>query len=317
VRFPALILLSLLAAYALSCVLTVTLNPEVNFWNEVIEQREAALSEIREKHPEEPIILFTGGSSCAFSINPRIIEETTGQPAINLGLPVSSGARYILHQALRQAQKGDLLVVCLEPDLLTYPGQESSPSKLGFALDARRGNLTDAAGGSTFGKTVTIPQYLTLPRPGPNYLITLIGRVSTGKGYRYKTGDIKYHGLTQTTDRDTSLQPAGASAATTLDAAGRMLLETFAAAAKRKGVHLAYSMPWYFTATVHLTESRANKQKVLAEISEIMPVIEDGYSGAMDGIEHFADSGLHLTGKGSRIRSLALANSLKSGVKGQ
>lgn len=310
-RFPLTLLLSLIAAYALSAALTIAVNPETAFWAEVVTRREAAVAAIRREFPGQPIVFFTGGSSCAFSIDPKIIEETTGLPSMNLGLPVSSGARYILHQALRQAHKGDLLVVCLEPDLLTYPEQESSPSKLGFALEARQGNLTAAAGGSTFDKKLKISDYFTLPRPGPGYLITLAARLATGKGYRYQSNDINYHGLIQTDSRDPGMTGMGASQTTRLRPQGRILLETFAASAKRKGVHLAYSMPWYFTATEHLALNRANKRKVLADIATIMPVIEDGYSGAIDGIEHFADSELHLTGTGSRIRSTALAQSLK------
>ena len=41
-----------------------------------------------------------------------------------------------------------------------------------------------------------------------------------------------------------------------------------------------------------------------------MPVIQKGYSGAMDGIENFADSGLHLSDKGTAARSQALAQAL-------
>jgi hypothetical protein len=314
-RFPLTLLASLLAAYALSAVLTVAVNPETTFWTEAMKQRDAAVAGIREKSPDQPIVFFTGGSSCAFSIDPKIIEETCGLPAINLGLPVSSGARYILHQSLREAEKGDLIVVCLEPDNLTYPDQESSPSKTGFALEARRGNLTSAAGGSTFGCSVKIPEYLTLPRPGAKYLITLAARTITGKGYRYKKEGIRYHGLIRTEVRDPGMTPSGDNNATGLDPEGRIRLETFAAAAKQKGVRLAYSMPWYYTATDSLAHNRENKRKVLAEISEIMPILEDGYSGAMDGIENFADSGLHLSDKGSATRSHALAEALKAHIR--
>jgi lysophospholipase L1-like esterase len=71
-------------------------------------------------------------------------------------------------------------------------------------------------------------------------------------------------------------------------------------------------MPWYFTDTASLAHNRANKQKVLADIAAIMPVIEDGFSGAMDGIENFADSGLHLSDSGTAARSRALADALKA-----
>lgn len=310
-RLPLTLLLALIGAYALSAALTITVNPETSFWAEVVARRETAISEIREKSPGQPITFFTGGSSCAFSIQPKIIEKTTGQPSVNLGLPAAAGARYILHQALRQAQSGDMIVVCLEPDTLTHPDQESSPSKTGFALEARLGNLTDSAGGTTFGKTPRISDFLTLPRPGAGYLITLAGRSITGKGYRYKPGDIRPFGLIRTDVRDPDLRGVGDSVITSLHPEGRLLLETYAAAAKQKGVRLAYSMPWYFTDTASLAHNRANKRKVLADIATIMPVIEDGFSGAMDGIENFADSGLHLSDSGTAARSLALAEALK------
>lgn len=311
-KFPLLLLLSLLAAYALSCLLTVAVNPEVAFWNEAIEQRQAAITKIRKEQPAQPIIFFTGGSSCAFSIDPKIIEEATGLPAINLGLPVACGSHYLLHQALREARAGDLIIVCLEPDLLTFPDQESSPSKTGFALEARRGNLTDAAGGTTFQRKMEIPDYLTLPRPGAGYLITLTGRTLTGKGYRYKPQDIHHHGLIVTPVRDAELKGGSARHPTSLHPEGRHLLESYAAAAKQKGVHLAYSMPWYFISTDSLALSRKNKKLVLADIAPIMPILEDGYSGASDHLSHFADSGLHLSREGATLRSTSLALALKT-----
>ena len=311
-RFPLTLLACLLAAYALSAFLTVTVNPETAFWAEALARREADAAAIRKQSPGEPIIFFTGGSSCAFSIAPKIIEDTTGQPCINLGLPAAAGPRYILHQALRQAESGDLIVVCLEPDFLTFPGQESSPSKTGFALEAVRGNLSAAAGGSTFGKSLSISDYLTLSRPGANYLITLGARGLTAKGYRYKPEDIGYRGILRTDVRDPSLKGTGNSDVTSLHADGRLLLETFVAAAKRKGVRLAYSMPWFFTDTASLAHNRSGNKRVLADIAAIMPVIEDGFSGAMDGIDNFADSGLHLSDKGSVVRSQALAEALKA-----
>lgn len=311
-KFPALLLAALLAAYALSAVLTITVNPEVVFWNDAIEQRQNAIVKIRAEQPDTPIIFFTGGSSCAFSIAPEIIEETTGLPAINMGLPVASGAKYILHQALREARPGDLVIVCLEPDLLTQPDQEASPSKIGFALEARRGNLTAAAGGSTFGENMEIADYLTLTRPGTSYLITLAGRSLTGKGYRYKPSDIHHHGLIQTDVRDPALQPRGNITAESLHPQGRRLLQSLASAAKNKSVRLAYSMPWHYTAHDSIDNNRACNREILDDIARIMPILEDSYSGAMPDSDNFADSPLHLSGLGTTTRSKALAIALRS-----
>ncbi len=308
-KFLLTLLLSLIAAYVISCVLTIFINPEVTFWNEAISRRMDDIASIRKNQPGQPLMIFTGGSSCAFSIDPAIMEKTTGLPTVNLGLPVAAGPRYHLHQALRQAKSGDIIIYSTAADILTYPSEESSPSKIGFALETRRGLPTESAGGSTFGKSLTLPQYLTLSRPGTDYLIVLAGRMASGKGYRYKLPDIRYRGLIQTPCRDKSMKPDGPRTVTTLHPDGRKLLETFVAAAKLKGVRVAYSIP--LTYSEQLAPSRAKNKQFLAEVGKIIPVIEDGYSGAIDNIENFADGKRHLSEQGSKIRSEALAEALR------
>lgn len=305
------LLFSLIAAYAISCALTIFVNPEVTFWNEAVSQRLDAIASIRAKEPGEPILFFTGGSSCAFSIDPEIIEKITGRPTINMGLPVAAGAHYIIHQALRQARLGDTIVYTTAADILTYSDQEFSPAKISFALESRRGLPTESAGASTFGKSLTIPEYFTLPRPGVDYLIVLAGRMPSGKGYRYKLPDIRSRGLIQTPIHDPSLKPTGPRTVVTLSPEGRQLLETLVATAKQKGVRVVYSMPLTYTATTDLAASRNKNREFLSEIEKFMPVIEDGFSGAIDKIENFADGCRHLSEKGSRIRSEALAKALQ------
>lgn len=305
------LLLSLVAAYTISCALTIFVNPEVTFWNEAVSRRLDDIASIREKHPGEPILIFTGGSSCAFSIDPEIMENITRYPAVNLGLPVAAGARYHIHQALRQAKSGDIIVYSTAADVLVYPGDEFGPSKISFALESRRGLPTESAGGSTFGRSPTLSEYLTHTRPGTDYLIILAGRMASGQGYRYKLPDIRYRGLIQTPVRDESMVPDSPRTDVTIPPEGRELLETFVAAAKQKGVRVVYSIPLTYTLADQLESSRAKNREFLAEVAKIMPVIEDGYSGAIDNIENFADGKRHLSEKGSKIRSEALAEALR------
>lgn len=311
-RFPAAIIVTVIAAYALSYYLTIPANPEVQFWAGAVARREAAAAAIRGESPSRPILFFAGGSSTAFSIDPQIIEDTCQTPAINLGLPISAGAKYILHHALRQAAPGDTIIICLEPDVLTKPNQESSASKAGFALEAQRGNFTDSAGGSTFGKKTSLSDYLNISRPGARYFVTLAARTITGQGYRYKIHDIGYRGIIRTPVHNPNMEPSQETAIRSLHPQGRQLLESYAAAAQQKGVHLAYSMPCFFTDTAALTHNRANNQKILDEINTIIPVIEDPYNGAMDGIENFSDTVQHLSDQGIAIKSTAVATALKS-----
>jgi hypothetical protein len=311
VRFLAAILACLVAAYALSFWLTIPANPEVRFWRDVVARRDAEIAHVRKEQPDTPIIFFTGGSSCAFSIDPKIIEETCGMPAFNLGLPVSAGPKYLLHQALAKCRKGDLLVVCLEPDELTYDSY-FAPTSFTFALALLDGDPAATHGGTSFGGRLSLRDYLNYSRPGPRYITTWIAKAATGKGYRYMTRDIRYHGHIETQVSAPSLPLAGPKAVTQVHPVGRQLLETFKTAAKRKGVRLIYSMPWMLTAAHAAEQNRAANLKILESIRSIIPSFDDGYQGVALDPALFSDSGLHLSAAGSKLRSIALAESLRA-----
>jgi hypothetical protein len=311
-RFPATILLCVVAAYALSFYLAIPANPEIQFWHHVVDVRADEIAQVRADQPSTPIIFFTGGSSTAFSIDPKIIEETCGLPAFNLGLPVAAGAQYILHQAFEQTRKNDILVICLEPDLLTTTNEEHGCSKFSFALSTAAGQPSDAAGGSTFASYPTIRNYLNFTRPGPSHLATSAAKTVTGKnGYRYTLADIRYRGRAETPMRDPSMKRAGAKTTSHLTDIGRKLLQTVADAAALRGVHLFYSMPWHFTDETHLAANRIHNLQILEDIRSIMPTIDDGFTGAASDPTWFSDSPQHLTAEGSTTRTQALAIPLK------
>jgi hypothetical protein len=309
-RLVLILTFTALTAYGLGAWLLIAANPEVAFWNEVVSRRDQALAETRARNPDQPVILFTGGSSCAFSIRPDVIEEICGRPAFNLGLPVACGRSYLLHQALLRAQPGDLLVVCLEPDMLAYPDQEWSPSKLGLALALHHETFVDAAGGDTFGYDVSVPQFLSLTRPGAGYLITLTGRQLTGRGYRYKLEDIRAGGYVVTPIREMSLKPVGEANSGSLDPVAREWLKTLAGAARERTVHLAYAMPWHLTRAEAVKHNRIKKHGILEEIQVFMPVIEDGFTGVVSDPALFSDSLFHLTEGAAIQRSQLVGRSL-------
>jgi hypothetical protein len=310
-RFPLAILASAIAAFALGTYLTIPSNPEVRFWREVVKHREADIAQIRKTNPEAPIIFFTGGSSCAFSIDPKIIEETCGLPAVNLGLPVAAGGKYLLHQALAQTRAGDILVICLEPDILTNYKEDGKPSRFSFIMSAAAGTPSEAAGGETFEMSPTLPDYLNFSRPGSGYLTTRLAKAAVGRGYRYTEKDLRYHGRTETEVRDVGMQPFGISQATCLSPDGREFLKTIARSASNRQVRVVYAMPWHFTAEQSLIQSRANRLELTGDIGTIMPAIDDGYAGAVSDPSYFSDSPLHLTAEGSALRSQAIGAKLQ------
>jgi hypothetical protein len=313
-RFLLAIIACIAAAYALCLYLTIPANPEIHFWHSVKQQRERELATVRQQQPKQPVILFTGGSSCAFSIDPRIIEETCAMPAFNLGLPVSTGPKYLLHQALEQARAGDVLVVCMEADVLTYPS-DYAPTTLTFGMAVMDGDPSATVGGSSFGNHLEPREYLNYSRPGPGYMTTWLARKISGKGYRYTNDDFRYRGRLETSVRDPKLQPAGAKHVTQVHPDAADLLLAFEKSAKRKGVQLTYSMPWILTHKDHAAHNRNANLGILASINTVIPTIDDGFQGVSTDSADFADSGLHLSAAGSARRSKALAEALRGLLK--
>ncbi len=308
--FLAKCLICLLAAYGLAFYLAVPANPEVRFWQHVVELRDKEIAEVRTQNPDTPIIFFTGGSSCAFSIDPKIIEQECGLPAFNLGLPVAAGAKFILHQALERTQPGDILVICMEPDVLSNYDRSEHPSSFSFALSSASGKIREASGGTTFGLTPKISDFLNFSRPGSRHMVTYFAKLASGKGYRYTTSDMRYRGRLETPIKNNTMLPAGESTGTSLSEDGKELLKTVAATSNTSDVTVFYSMPWQLTTSRCIEGSRRNKKRLLDHIETALPTIRDGYAGVSENPDHFSDSPQHMTAEGSALRSKALASVL-------
>lgn len=312
-RFLLSIAACLAAAYALAAFIAIPANPEVRFWNHVDELRDQEIAQVRKDQPGKPILFFTGGSSCAFSIDPKIVEETCGMPAFNLGLPVSAGPKYLLHQALIKCQPGDILVVALEPDALVYHSRfAASPFSFGLSVLNRR--PSDTVGGSTFSERLTFREFLNYSRPGPSYVSILIAKTITGKGYRYQVDDIRYRGRIETPIKMSPPDFAETKYTSKICDSGKELLQSLASAASANGVHVIYSVPWTLTAPSSIQTNRSANSKILESINQVIPTVEDGYLGVTDDPDFFADSGLHLSAEGSKLRSQALSIVLKNAL---
>ena len=69
---------------------------------------------------DEPKIIIIGGSSAAFGINSRLMEEYTGMPVVNLGLYAALGTKLILDLSRSGINEGDIVIIVPELDSQTY-----------------------------------------------------------------------------------------------------------------------------------------------------------------------------------------------------
>lgn len=285
-------------------------NPEAEFWDELGKRQSRGVADLREKHPDTPLILFTGGSSCAFSVDSAIVTAATGRPAWNLGTSAWAGPKYYVDRCFRQARAGDVVVLGIEPNFLTEEGL-LEPGPLGVALAWRDGDPSAAAGGESFGGSLSLRQQIGLLRPGARYLVTWAAKAVTGgERYHYTLADLRDGGRLETARGhpggrgDTAVHPSA------LTPEGKAFLTSIAALAREREVRVVYALPWYFTAEDAVGANRDGRARLLAEIAAILPVLEDPALGVQSDPALFSDTNFHLTAMGSTTRSEGLGRSL-------
>ncbi len=299
-----------LLAFAAGAFLLVSRNPEAAFWGEVEKRNGDDLAAQREAHPDVPVILFTGGSSCAFSVDPGIVTVEAGWPAFNLGTSAWSGPKYYVHRVFQRTKPGDLLVLGIEPNFLTEPDM-LGPASLGLALAWREGHPAAAVGAESFGESLSLRRHVDLLRPGARYLVTWSAKAITGgQRYYYTLADRRSGGRLETArvhptgHGDDMVHPS------TLTPEARDFLGKIAILARERGVRVAYALPWYFTAEESAAANRESRRHLLAEIAVIMPVLEDPALGVRTEAELFSDTNFHLTAAGSQQRSRVLGRAI-------
>ena len=286
-------------------------NPEVRFW---VAAYEARLLELRDERVGEdetvPHVLFTGGSSCAFSVDPEIIEERTGRPAYNLGGPAAAGMPFLVDLALQEAKSGDVLVLALERHFLAEPDRVH-PTRLGIACAVDMGRKDLVEGGDWVPYRLPPHRIADEMRPGLRFLSTLGGKMLLRRDpYRYEMDDLRARGRMETDYRDQWKRAVGQPPELSLSAEGREFLSAARDEAAGRGVTICYSLPWLFTEERWVDANRARHKELLNQVAAIVPVLEDRAFGVRSNPDDFSDSEYHLTAEGSRERSSRLAEGL-------
>ncbi len=301
----AALLASLVLSYALAAIYTLTVNPEVQFWNAAFQKKKAWAGELSAKGGKK--IVFVGGSSCAFQIDAQALTEKYGIPSVNMGMAAGMGARALTATGLSVISPGDTLVLAIEPGLLVEP-PELTP--LGYAMLLKTGILQhpgDAA--SAIGK-ISTGDLLTSMRPGLSNIVTMTGKLLGGRDlYRYQIENVAPGGgmFTPIIASHDPFKPGELRP----DPETLIWLQSIATWSHSHGIKVLYLIPRQFYLTGDAALAQQENQAFIQRVGTVMPEIRDPAIGVLTDSASFADSSLHLTRGGMEARTRDLVGPLK------
>jgi hypothetical protein len=284
-------------------------DPELVFWKEAAVRKLSWVEQMRAKHGH--VIGVVGGSTTTFAIDAELIEREYGLPVANLGLHAGMGPVTCAGFGLATLQKGDTLIVSLEPGLLT--GEDTGTTGLGTRFAYAMGK-PEYIHWPQENPTQTRLADLTELMPGGKLVVTMFGKVAMGMPlYRYSVADAQPGGL-QVTDerRDFTVVPVDSSEKPKLELspAGAKLLAELRKEAEQRGTQAVYVLPWAYSPAVVAEQVREANKDFLDQVERIMPVFREQEMGVHSDRKEFADTPQHLTIEGAASRSRAFAETI-------
>jgi hypothetical protein len=284
---------------------TFWINPEVRFWKGAAQRKLEWCEKMRVKHGR--VIGVVGGSSTTFGIDAALIEKKHGLPVANLGLHAGTGPEAIIGFGLAALEKGDTLIVSLEPGILTGP--LSDPPNLGTQIAYALG-LPEMIRWDRSQPEPMLPRELSRLQPGGENLITMLGKLFLGLPlYRYDLSNSLPGGLLITDERrdfDTQIHPDCAPPQIDLSEEARAFLARLREECSARGIQVAYLLPWVYSPPEKAEPLRQAHNQFLNQVEQILPVLREAKAGVHEIREDFADTNMHLTAEAAAIRSKIL-----------
>lgn len=293
-----------LAALGLAAAYTIYLNPEVRLYRHASEVKEKWIAQLDQTALPKYVVF--GGSSCATSLMGERLLDNHGLRVANLGLQAGMGADVLSRYALKHTRKGDVLIMSMEPSLLTTSSGIPSLGKQ-FALVTGNADLLEE-------RTISdrLSNLLAM-RPGGYHFFTLLGKILLRQPlYRYSPEDFDASGYQRVTvRRDFAVPPL---APLTLSSSSRELLTFLRSTCERRGIKLLYALPWFYTPPDQVDAYRLNNLSFLVQVADFMPVLQDDKLGAWPVRSAYADTDAHLTPEGATRHTDAFAAALEKGT---
>jgi hypothetical protein len=307
-RVGLLLLITAVVTWSAGAVYSLKGNPEIRFFKAAAQIKQVWAQKITTEHGAK--VVFFGGSSCTFSVDPERLLKRHSLPAVNAGLGAGMGLRVLTRFALAQVADGDTLIMAMEPTILKEPIEDTM---LGAQISYALHHPEWLARGRSVDSSTDVPWVSSalMLRPGGYHVFTLLGKALSRKPlYRYHASDFNTAGWQQTVVR-IPLLPWTAEDQPISDPV-RNYLVALRQWCEAHHVKIAYSLPWTYTDQEHQAELRRNNLRFLRQVATILPVLADPRLGIDMVKEHFADTVWHLAGVAAQTRTDELADQVKS-----
>lgn len=310
-RWPRLVMVLLITAvvtWTAGAIYTVKGNPEIRFFKAAAEIKRAWGERMTAEHGSK--VIFFGGSSCAFAVDPERLLTRHAMPAVNCGLGAGMGLRVLTRFALSQVADGDTLIMAMEPTILKQPMEDTM---LGAQISYALHHPEWLAQGESIDSRTGVPWISSalMLRPGGYHVFTLLGKALSRKPlYRYQASDLNVAGWEQTTVR--MALPLWPPEDQPIPEPVRNYLLSLRQWCDVHHVRIVYSLPWTYTDEEHRAELRRNNLRFLRQVVTIVPILQDSRLGLDTVREHFADTVWHLDGIAAQTRTDELADQIKS-----
>jgi hypothetical protein len=310
-RFAIVLVLTATLALMIGAFYSLKLDPELAYWAKASELKLDWVEEMRREHGH--VIGVVGGSTTTFGIDAEYMHKEYNLPVANLGLHAGMGPDACVGLGFAALRRGDTLILSLEPGMLTKDDGVSS-THLGtkLALRLQKPELISWRRGISY----SVPSIPTELQPGGYHLVTMLAKLAFSKPlYRYSIKDMRPGGLQTTSERRpmaTSHSLEGEDSKYLLSYGGRTFLKAAQREADQRGINLVYVLPWTYAPSDLSAKHRQGNMRLLNEVQQFVPVLDEPELGVHVVEEDFSDSGQHLTADAARRRSSALVDMIGS-----
>ena len=299
---------ALIIGFFLSYLITVGLNPEVKFWEDLMSHKDRELEKMQGER-----VIFAGDSSCTFSVDPTVVGEHMNRDCYNYGGSAFMGPKFMFERVKPHLRSGDTLVISYIPKILFgLDGGKDFPLGKRMALRSKNYEMMKILS----HKREPLRDWMQTIRPGMRTSLVFIARkFSKGRPYAYTLDDYRPLGrleLSVTASRSKAVEKFDLIYP---DESGEEFLKEVVKHCEEIGVEVYYSMSWEGTRPEVMNENRESRQYFLNRIEPFMSIIPDESLGVLEGFDGFSDTEMHMGPKLSKKRSLFLGETLKSILK--